>query len=419
MFIAVLFAALFGALTKTLYRAAVAVFVVFAGAIAFSIWLSSKGLINSVRVWPWPSPFHNSSATSNLITTAVAALAAFAALGHLYRWRRPFQAICVFFLALWIGNVAGEYWPFDILPSNRGDSFWLPNTTGITVWPGSNETTGPNPDVVPVAQAYSPTKQDGQLQIAIPLHIEGIPPEYFVEADPRWPVRLALSNGREIQGNSAGSQKSLLSMPAVEMALGVPHGGRHSETIPVTLSVSPSVFSTIKGQKARIEGGFRFIPFRYRIAQQFPLVIGRRFQTSGKVWLIQTVEAARNGTWIVVLNTVGACDPARSTDARTDVLLLQDRVLALVNLERKEVSFADSDAMESSSMDSWSGIEVAQIQQRFSSCMSRNTAHTHGIDADWLRHAELLVLAASEGAAGEIPIADGRITIPSAENPVP
>jgi hypothetical protein len=175
------------------------------------------------------------------------------------------------------------------------------------------------------------------------------------------------------------------------------------------------MFAAVKGQNARADAEIQITPFVYRIIHQFPLTAGVRFRTQGEVWQILEMEDIDHSYCELTVAYVGIPRrPRFGVPTRT-----QDFALALVNSERNEVSISvPTNAGFWGSDSLLGGLATGNFHQQFRDRRPRAGGPSiRGIDADWLRHAELYVLAASEGTTVILPFADSRITIPAAAEP--
>ncbi|MGD1031212.1 MAG: hypothetical protein ABSA05_08735 [Opitutaceae bacterium] len=434
-----LFAALFGAFTKTLFQAVTALLGVLVCLVVFSMWFASAKINIPRPPWPWPSPFHHSAETANFIGKIVIILAAIGALGHMYRWRRRIQTLGVLLLLVWAGAVLGRYLPFDFPPPGPDTSFPSPNAAGIAVQVYSPESlAGPRAAASggPVRAEIQP---DGSVRIAVSYRVQGIPPETFLKVSSGLITKIDLADGRKIDGarhaitgptnamarivlederRMEGAPYSMTgttdNRPAVESALGLPPSAARPRTFEIGTDVPASVFAKAKGQTARAEGVVLLTPFAYRILYKFPLAVGVNHRIQGEGWQVRAMDGIDDGAWKLVVDYVGTRSYISTSVLTGDPDPL---VLALVNSERNEVSISESGSI----IGTWMcGFSVQTIQRQFVQRRPRaGGPAVRGIDADWIRHADLYILAPSQGVPFLHNIADNHLEIPSVAKPAP
>jgi hypothetical protein len=414
VFLCSLFAMVLGALTKTLFQALVVFFSLFFGLILFGLSVShlpsAPTLFGWIRIWPWPSPFHLSLATETFVRGTVGVVTTLGALAALYRWRRMSRAVGVAIVLCWACSVLGRYWPIDFLSSAADTAFSPLNLDRISVHSKTTSDAKANGASALPDRPIARVEPEGRVQIRIPVHLDGIPPDRFAEAYPGNPVQLDLADGRRIEGQPYATWGHTDPEPAMEAALGLPPSAPRPQPMAITFDLSAQEFAAAKGQDVRAVAKIRLVPHGYQIICRLPLTAGAKIRTKGEAWEVGYIAQPSKGSWTISVYYFGI-RPASSSLGFD----LQDTALALINTERNEIVLGEADVSGFSNYNKWlCGLNVGEIRLQFRERKrSESSPTTQGLDADWLRHAELCILTRSTGTAVSLPPIETRITIPA------
>jgi hypothetical protein len=397
-----LFAVLLAACTKTLFRATVLLLGIFASAVLLTYFVSGRRpLIHfTPRFWPWPSPFHISDATNEIIGSVVLVVGILGALSGLYRWRRIFRAGACGILLFWVGCVLSLYWPIEL----------------IKFRPDSSVPALPPPRLL--MRAASPKfmaegGSKGMVQLNFSLHVGGMPANR--------PAEISFSSGKIVRSDGlavslgiAVEKERRLTPAALKSAFGLVPDFLGEQVTATTSYLTAKEFEELRGQTVQLDGAVVLTPIQYHLVQRFPLALGERYRERGEEWQVERLWQDASGQWLLTANFAQSARPWSKPG-----LEAKDIEIALVNPTRNEIALGSTDAGAINMHNHFlQGIDVGQITRSFTERRSRIDGESHyGIDADWLQHAEIYVLNGTRGRAVRMPFTCGGLALPAAADP--
>jgi hypothetical protein len=172
------------------------------------------------------------------------------------------------------------------------------------------------------------------------------------------------------------------------------------------LTIPRSTYDAFRGSHGKLESWIQFYSAQLRVAARTPLAAGARVALPGQLWRIHSLFQFPNGSVHVAIDSVNLrARPPFDADYSTFIL---------VNAEKNE--FASESEISNGYFSQRSAL-VVQSQDELYSYQSTWNLSTHqktsGVDEDWLKHAELVVLKWDERPMGLAYFDWGEIELPA------